>query len=142
MDFFEQEKDKYQQKLIMEYREKYPEETESLTDEEIAVMNPLSKLDIEYILYCCLTIYQRQFDIAIAQANYYRAMLSSNGNTNDKTNYIRDFEDFQERKENEIGLSYFTKQIKNIRQSIAEIEEYRAKINTEGLDEKDERGRQ
>ncbi len=47
---FETKKKEYQGLLVEEYRKLHKEETEGLTDEEVALMNPLSEADITMLI--------------------------------------------------------------------------------------------
>lgn len=47
---FETKKKNYQGLLVEEYRKLHKEETEGLTDEEVALMNPLSEADITMLI--------------------------------------------------------------------------------------------
>lgn len=47
---FEAKKKEYQGLLVEEYRKLHKEETEGLTDEEVALMNPLSEADITMLI--------------------------------------------------------------------------------------------
>lgn len=47
---FEAKKKKYQGLLVEEYRMLHKEETDGLTDEEVALMNPLSEADITMLI--------------------------------------------------------------------------------------------
>ena len=47
---FEAKKKEYQGILVEEYRMLHKEETDGLTDEEVALMNPLSEADITMLI--------------------------------------------------------------------------------------------
>ena len=47
---FETKKKEYQGLLVSEYRKLHKEETEGLTDEQVALMNPLSEADITMLI--------------------------------------------------------------------------------------------
>lgn len=47
---FETKKKEYQGLLVEEYRKLHKEETDGLTDEEVALMNPLSEADITMLI--------------------------------------------------------------------------------------------
>lgn len=46
----EEKKKQYQQMLVQEYRSSNPEETENLTDEEVALMNPITDYEFTFLI--------------------------------------------------------------------------------------------
>lgn len=46
----EEKKQQYQKILVEEYRSSHPEETEGLTDEMVALMNPISDFDFAFLI--------------------------------------------------------------------------------------------
>lgn len=46
----EEKKQQYQKILVEEYRSSHPEETEGLTDEMVALMNPISDFDFTFLI--------------------------------------------------------------------------------------------
>ncbi len=46
----EEKKKQYQQMLVQEYRSSNPEETENLTDAEVALMNPITDYEFTFLI--------------------------------------------------------------------------------------------
>ena len=46
----EEKTKEYQAMLVKEYRNTHPEETENLTDEEVALMNPITSMEFEMLI--------------------------------------------------------------------------------------------
>lgn len=73
---FEEKKKEYQRLLIEEYKTNHKEETEHLTDEEIALMNPLNEEDITMLMINELNDINKKIVELVSEINHCEAKLN------------------------------------------------------------------
>lgn len=71
----ENKKRQYQRILIEEYRSMHPEETMNCTDEEVALMNPISNDDIYFLIVNELKEINKSILECIEDINYCKKVL-------------------------------------------------------------------
>lgn len=87
----EDKQKEYQKKLVEEYKESHPDEVEHLTDEEIALMNPLSNSDFLYLVSLELDSINKEIVEVLDDIEYCNERLSDRTTpSNEKPDFRRD----------------------------------------------------
>lgn len=75
----EEKKQQYQKILVEEYRGSHPEETEGLTDEMVALMNPISDFDFAFLIGNELSKIKTEIDGLLEDIQYSENMINTTG---------------------------------------------------------------
>lgn len=75
----EEKKKQYQKTLVEEYRSSHPEETEGLTDEMVALMNPISDFDFAFLISNELSEIKTEIDGLLEDIQYSESMINATG---------------------------------------------------------------
>lgn len=110
----------YQEKVVEEYRDTHPDETEHLTDEEVALMSPLTNVDIGIVYYMAMSEIKEKIayleeDIEYSQnklndsKTFYEEKTELRQDINQARKKIatlrKEYEEYLEEYNNEIGKS-------------------------------------
>lgn len=75
----EEKKLEYQKILVSEYRESHKEETDGLTDEEVALMNPISDFDFTFLIGNELSKIKTEIDGLSEDIQYNESVINATG---------------------------------------------------------------
>lgn len=75
----EEKKQQYQKILVEEYRSSHPEETKGLTDEMVALMNPISDFDLAFLIGNELSKIKAEIDGLLEDIQYSESMINTIG---------------------------------------------------------------